>query len=223
MSVRVVRNQLLNTLYQRPALAQRVKGLLHRLGYDTRSWSRVVPYQTCAQWLADLGPENLDVLEVSAGQYWRAALPFRSYTEMNFPEHDICRETLDRQFDLIIADQVFEHLPYPGRAARNVRAMLRPGGRFLILTPFLVRYHPVPIDCTRWTETGLYYLLEEAGFEADSIRTGSWGNAACVRANFKKFPRRGFMGSLKNDTDLPVSVWALARIPQQDAAGSSVG
>ena len=62
-------------------------------------------------------------------------------------------------FDLIIAEQVFEHLKWPYRAAKNVYRMLRPGGSFLITTPFLVRCHEMPDDCTRWTDTELKNFL----------------------------------------------------------------
>jgi hypothetical protein len=57
------------------------------------------------------------------------------------------------------------------------------------------------------------YLLAEAGFPMEKIVTGSWGNRACVKANLRSFPgwaRRGF-GSLKNEPDYPVVVWALAQ------------
>lgn len=86
-----------------------------------------------------LGPAGLKVLEISA--------------------YDICDRPLDDTFDLIIAEQVFEHLLWPYRSARNVHRMLRPGGSFLITTPFLVKIHPVPYDCSRWTETGMKHLL----------------------------------------------------------------
>ena len=149
-------------------------------------------------------------MEISAGQFWQNA-GFRSFSEKNFPEFDICKDVLDQQFDIIIADQVFEHLPWPYRAAKNVHAMVKPGGYFLITTPFMIRVHDIPIDCTRWTETGLKYFLAECGFPFDQIVTGSWGNRACVKANFKRWARRGWFGSLKNERNFPVSVWALAK------------
>lgn len=189
---------------------QPIKQALHRIGYDTRHWTRPVMYEQCGRLVKRLGPENLDVLEISAGKYWQS-FPFRSFTEANFPEFDICQDVLPRQFDLIIADQVFEHLLWPYRAARNVFSMLRPGGHFLMTTPFLIRVHAIPNDCTRWTETGMKHFLAEAGFPLESIQSGSWGNRACVQANFSRWARRGWFGSLKNEPDFPVAVWSLAR------------
>jgi hypothetical protein len=90
--------------------------------------------------------------------------------------------------------------------------MLKPGGAFLVTTPFLVKIHHAPTDCSRWTQTGLKYLLAEAGFDLARIQTGSWGNRACVRVGLRRFPRfvRG-LHTLRNEPLYPVVVWALAR------------
>lgn len=189
---------------------KKIKNILNLVGYDYRHWTRPVMYQRCTEMLDVIGMQNLDVLEISAGQYWRT-LNFKSFTEANYPEFDICSDTLDRQFDLIIADQVFEHLLWPWRAAKNVYSMLRPGGYFLVTTPFLIKVHAIPNDCTRWTETGMKYFLAEAGFPLDEIKTDSWGNRSCVKANFTKWARKGWFGSLSNEPDFPVVVWAMAK------------
>ncbi len=191
----------------------RIKQVLDTLKYDYRHWTRPVMYARCTEMLKQLPMENMDTLEISAGQYWRT-LNFKSFSEANYPEFDICESALDRQFDLVIADQVFEHLLWPYRAARNVLSTLRPGGYFLMTTPFLIRVHAIPHDCTRWTETGIKYFLAECGFELAHIQTGSWGNRTCVKANFSKWARRGWFGSLRNEPDFPVVVWALARKAQ---------
>ena len=191
---------------------QRIKSGLEAVGYDHRHWTRPVMYQRCVELLRGLEPQRLDALEISAGKFFQT-LGFRSYTEANYPAFDICQGTLDRQFDLVIADQVWEHLLWPYRATRNVHAMLRPGGHFLVTTPFLIRVHAIPHDCTRWTETGMRHFLAECGFPLDGIVTGSWGNRACVKANFTRWARRGWFGSLRNEPDFPVVVWALARKP----------
>jgi hypothetical protein len=106
---------------------------------------------------------------------------------------------------------VFEHICYPFRAARNVHAMLREGGHFLITTPFLLKIHNHPVDCTRWTEAGMKYLLADSGFSLQAVVTGSWGNRACVIGNFRtwRYYNR-WLHSLRNEPDFPVVVWALA-------------
>jgi hypothetical protein len=89
--------------------------------------------------------------------------------------------------------------------------MLKHGGYLIVTVPFLVRVHPSPIDCCRWTETGLSYLLQECGFAEAGIRTGSWGNRACAKGNFSNWRKRGFFGSLANEAHFPVTVWAFAQ------------
>lgn len=179
-------------------------------GADGRKWSRVVMRDDCERWIAELGAERLKVLEISGNHY--ADLPFAEYRIAAYPDYDVCAGPLPDTFDLVIAEQVFEHLLRPYAAARNVHAMLRPGGHFLISTPFLVRVHDYPVDCTRWTETGLRGFLAESGFEPERIRTASWGNRACVNANFHDWTRfRPRLHSLANEPAFPYHVWALAQ------------
>lgn len=193
-----------------PRLKKRLRRLLHAVGYDTADWMRIVMYRQCFAFIRDLGPERLDVLEISGGPQWRREFDFRSYTTTSYPDFDVCSETLPERFDLIIADQVFEHLKWPYRAGKNVLTMLKPGGRFIVTVPFLVRIHPSPLDCTRWTEEGLSYFLQECGFDAAAITTGSWGNRACLVANLSSWRKRGVFGSLSNEPNLPLVVWAFA-------------
>lgn len=194
-----------------PRLKAQLRRTLQSVGYDTTDWMRIVMYRQCFAFVRELGPERLDVLEISAGAQWVREFAFRSYAATDYPQFDICSQTLPERFDLIIADQVFEHLKWPYRAARNVRAMVRPGGHFLVTVPFLVRLHRSPSDCTRWTEEGLSYFLQECGFAAAGITTGSWGNRDCVKANLTAWRKRGFLGSLVNEPDFPLVVWAFAR------------
>lgn len=201
-------------LMQDEAFKRRVKGWLRAVGYDPThwAWNVMLMYRECTAWLERFGLADKDALDVSAGQYWRA-LGFKSFTEANSPRFGISKDVLGRQFEGVIADQVFEHLPWPYRAVRNVYAMVRPGGVFIVSKPFLIRVHAVPIDCSRWTETGLKHLLVECGFPIEHFKTGAWGNRACVKANFTRWARRGWFSSLRNEPLFPVTVWAFARKP----------
>jgi SAM-dependent methyltransferase len=175
------------------------------------TWSRVIMNQETANMLKPLPFPQWTALEIS-GSAWQD-FGFREYKNINYPEYDICAEPLPEKFDLIIAEQIFEHLLYPYRAGRNVISMLNPGGYFLISVPFLVKVHNYPIDCTRWTETGLKYFLHECGFPLDSIQTGSWGNRQCIIANFSQWIVYDPLShSLDNEPEFPYHVWALARL-----------
>ena len=202
---------LTSLVRSRPALKLRARNLLQRLGYDTADWMRIVMYRRCFEFVRALGPDRLDVLEVSAGPQWSREFKFRSYTPTQYPDFDLCAQTLPATFDLIIADQVFEHLHWPYRAGRNALAMLKPGGVFLITVPFLVRVHASPTDCTRWTPEGLCYFLQECGFPDAGIAVDSWGNRACVKANLLAWRKRRPFDSLKNEPNFPLVVWAFAR------------
>lgn len=200
-----------SALRAHPSLKQRIKRFANAIGYDTTDWVRVVMYQKCFEFIRTLQPETLSVLEVSGGNQWRSQLDFGSYHATEYPGFDICSETLDQTFDLIIADQIFEHLEWPVAAAKNVYEMLNPGGYFVISAPFMIRVHASPIDCSRWTELGMKRMLQKAGFDETLVQTDSWGNRACVKANLNKWAKRGFFGSLKNEPNFPVMVWAFAQ------------
>lgn len=193
-------------------LSRKIKDKLKKIvKYDLTLWSKVVMHQECFGFIESINPSQLDTLEISGNSLEN--IKFKSYTKLNYPKYDICKDCLDKQFDLIMADQVFEHLLWPYRAGKNVYTMLNEGGYFIISTPFLVRIHNDPIDCSRWTETGLKYLLAECGFELDKIQTGSWGNRACINANFRKWSARGWglFTKLYNEENFPITVWAIAR------------
>jgi len=171
-------------------------------------WCRAVMNEATERFVQGLHPETLDVLEVS-GDAWRGT-PFKSYRSVKWPEFDICRDRTWRTFDLIIAEQVLEHVRRPDLALQNMRGMLRNGGAVLITTPFLIQYHPIPLDLWRWTADGMRALLEDQGIEV--IDANSWGNKACVVENFDSWldydPDKH---SLANEPDYPIVVWAFGR------------
>jgi SAM-dependent methyltransferase len=181
---------------------------LHPGGYE--HWLRVVMNQETARLVGGLDFKHASALEIS-GVQWKD-FRFARYKSVGYPDFDICAGVLDEKFDIILAEQVFEHVLWPYRGVRNVFQMLNPDGSFLITTPFLVRIHGHPIDCSRWTELGMRHLLAEGGFDMDRITTGSWGNRACARSNLLRWtPYNRWLHSLKNEPDYPVAVWALAR------------
>ena len=94
---------------------------LRNVGYEPTDWVRTVMYRECYKLIQGLGPETLDVLEISAGDRFSERFRFRSFTATQFPEFDICSQVLPKSFDLIIADQVFERVKWPYRAGKNVK------------------------------------------------------------------------------------------------------
>ena len=197
-------------------LIQKVKHYLYRaywkLGNEIIPWNRVVLNQETRKLISQIQPEKLNVFEIS-GTDWKD-FGFLSYKSSSMTDYDVCHSTLNETFDLIIAEQVFEHLLYPYRAGVNIYKMLNDGGYFLITTPFLYGIHNCPVDCTRWSETGLKYFLVECGFPIENISTGSWGNKQFLKShangNFCEFYFK-YWHSLENDPNFPTVVWGLAR------------
>ncbi len=182
-------------------------------------WCRVVMNREIGAFIQSLDCPSIDALEIS-GTGSQGRYEFRSYESVAFPEYDVCKGPLAREkFDLVIAEQVFEHILRPDLAATNVLQMLRPGGTFVIGTPFLLKIHGHPHDLYRWTEHGMQQLLETAGFKV--TRTGSWGNRECLLADLK--PGLGWtlyhplMHSLHNEPQFPIVVWAFAEKPRGEA------
>lgn len=185
-------------------------------GYRHEQWVRAVQVDDWQKFVANLKPSHLDALEISPGAHsiWHNA-GFRSYVAVQYPEFNIETEALPRQFDVIIAEHVFEHLRRPYAAARNVRSMLKDDGVFLIATPFLIRIHGEPGDYTRWTPDGLAGFLEDCGFRST---VHAWGNRKVVAANLYRWLDLGLRRDLRNESELPTVVWAYAYKTTERAA-----
>jgi len=174
--------------------------------HDSGDWCRVVMDRETRQLVAGLNYPQLDALEISGGR-WKLA-GFRSYESRVHPEFDLCGEVAAARFDIVIAAQVLEHVVDPDKALENCKRLLRPGGHLLVTTPFLIRYHPEPLDLWRWTEAGLRLLFERHGFQV--ISSGSWGNMQCLVMNLSHWaPYLHGHHSLENDPRFPLVVWAL--------------
>src|SRR5215831_16320944 len=171
-------------------------------------WTRTVMNREVDALIRALPPEHLDAVEISGNL--RGGYAWHSYQRTHYPDFDLCGDDLpEHTYDFVICEQVLEHVADRWRAAANLRRLCRPGGLVLVSTPFLIRVHGEPEDYWRFTDAGLEHLLSRAGLDVLWVRT--WGNAACVRANFRTWKRRRPWHSLRNDPKLPVTVWALGR------------
>jgi SAM-dependent methyltransferase len=182
-----------------------------------RSLNRVVMQKESRDWIMGLGPERLDALELS-GKFGQS-FPFRSYRFVNRWKFDPCTgPMLDDagkvvRFDLILANQVWEHLDRPFAATRNIWRMLRPGGWFWVAVPFLAPLHAAPVDCSRWSARGLGNLLIEGGFDPDRVHARQWGNRHVAARNLE-LPWPPVLrddDDLTDDPDFPVVAWAMAQ------------
>jgi SAM-dependent methyltransferase len=174
-------------------------------------WARKVMNDRTAALVGALDHASMDAAEISGGRWSR--YPWRSFKRLDYPAFDITSDTgYGQELDFMVIEQVIEHVTHPHRAVRNVHRMLRPGGRFLITLPFLLKIHNHPIDCSRWTPLGLEYFLEDCGFDRARLVVESWGNRDCIIANFESWvPYDPALHSLENEPKFPIVVWALAQ------------
>lgn len=170
-------------------------------------WIRLEMDRQVDRFLTGLGP--VDALEVSGDLHEHR--PWRSYRRVEWPAFDICNPTdpMPEPADVVICEQVLEHVPDPWTAARTLHSLTRPGGHAVVSVPFLLRIHEQGYgDHWRFTPSGLRLLLEGAGFDVTEV--GAWGNAASVRGNLRVWRRR-YGGSMRNEPTMPVVVWAFAQ------------
>jgi SAM-dependent methyltransferase len=162
--------------------------------------------------IAALEPPGKTAVEISGDAH--AGHGWLRYTSLNYPEFDLCAPLGDRErFDVVICEQVIEHVPDPSRAAANLAGLCQPGGHVIVSTPFLIRVHELPAfglaDYWRFTPRGLRTLLERAGLRVEQV--GAWGNRRCIVGNLDGWPAYRPWHSLGNEPDRPVQVWAFAR------------
>lgn len=195
--------------------AARDRLLLPEAFAGNEQWQRVPLIEAVDRHVDALGPADLSAVEISGDAL--AGKPWKRFTSLNYPEFDLCAPLHDRgTFDVVICEQVIEHVLDPRAAAENLRGLCAPGGHVIVSTPFLIRVHELPMfgmhDYWRFTPRGLHTLLEGAGLTVDTI--GSWGNRDCIVGNLDRWPAYRRWHSLRNEPDLPVQVWAFARNPK---------
>ena len=172
-------------------------------------WLRAVMIPDTRRVFESLNPTSLHVAEIS-GALW-TELPWASRTQLDFPEFDLCEPPaeLPGPFDLVICEQVLEHVVDPLTAVNTLRRMCKLDGYVYVSTPFLVRLHDWPGDYWRFTPDGMAVLLRSQGLKPLWVR--SWGNRKAVAANFDRWVPRPPWGTLRNEPGLPAVVWALAQ------------
>ncbi len=182
------------------------------------SLNRIAMAKSSRGMIRQLGPKQLHVAEISGK--WGQMFDFATYQQFRFPQYDICEGPIRDdnggvlKFDLVLANQVWEHLDRPYAATKNVRKMLRRGGYFWLAVPFYIPFHAAPNDCSRWSARGLKNLLMECGFEGDAIRAQQWGNRNAALRNLEdQWPPEYDEASdpLDNDPEMPVCAWAIAQ------------
>ncbi len=186
---------------------------------------RYTMYQTLAPLLTRLAaglPLPGRLLAVSGGGL--LAEPFRErgleVVETRFPDEDWQNLPFaDASFDVVLSDQVLEHVADPFRCAAEGRRVLRPGGLQIHTTCFVNPIHDAPGDNYRFTPDGLRLVFEKE----EEIEVGGWGNPLVPllwllpRIAFRPVPvaRRNPLSWLArwNQDRWPIVTWYVGRTP----------
>ena len=119
----------------------------------------------------------------------------------NYPVVDVqsMPDYRDGTYDLVVLDQILEHVRDPWRAVREVHRILKPGGICIATTPFLIQFHGYPDDYHRFTESGLRELFTMF----NSVTVDSWGN----RFTVKTIASYGWLSCGNTRAMLAIALW----------------
>lgn len=191
-------------------------------GWGNDGW--VLPLLPAGSRILELGCGRGDFLRIALRRGWRAegvetapaAAERARRTGAPIHERPLEQTDLpDASFDAVFAWMVLEHLEDPGRTLREIRRILRPGGRFLFSVPdagswefslFGPRWYSLecPRHLTHFDRGRLDALLRRSGLRPVSWR--SQRNTANII---------GSLGYLLEDLGLPLSLaLRLIRYPE---------
>jgi len=100
----------------------------------------------------------------------------------------------DSTVDIVVSNQVLEHVRYPHKYLSEARRVLAANGKLILSTHGIWRYHPDPCDFWRWTSAGLRCEIEDAGFAVESFSGILGPEATAIQlwqdAFMKRVPKR---------------------------------
>lgn len=141
-------------------------------------------------WLAAQDVRGLRVLDVGCGDRPYGVLLAGGAEIVGFDVPDNLHADLhgsidaipveDASFDVVLCLQVLEHVPDPAAAVRELRRVVKPGGRVLLSTHGVYPFHPNPDDLWRWTHDGLERLFRANGEWSSVTVSPGAGTAATV-------------------------------------------
>jgi SAM-dependent methyltransferase len=140
-------------------------------------------------------------------------------TSADYPEVDMqCMPYEDERYDVVVSDQVIEHLAHPERAVSECRRVLRPGGVAIITSCFLNPLHPSPNDYWRFSPEGMQHLFNDGYWEI--LECGGWGNRIALvliflrdRFRFLEIPEGNSLRNRLatwNEKKYPIVTWIVA-------------
>lgn len=89
----------------------------------------------------------------------------------DIPHQDLCALSFsDASFDLVLCNELFEHVQDLDQAFREIARVLRPGGRLVATCPLAFGQKESIVKATHNTSTGEAQVLGEAEYHGDPVR-----------------------------------------------------
>ena len=123
------------------------------------------------QILVDFGCGDMpyrSVIEPVVGKYLGVDLSINPRAE-HFIDFDSKTSLPDNYADIILSNQVLEHVDNPSGYLKEALRILKPGGSIILTTHGYWFYHPTPNDYWRWTSAGLKKIVEAEGYKINSF------------------------------------------------------
>ena len=121
--------------------------------------------------LVDFGCGDMpykSVIEPLVGQYLGVDLDMNPKADHHI-DFDSKTTLPDNYCDIILSNQVLEHVESPAGYLQEAYRILKPGGSLIISTHGYWYYHPTPNDYWRWTSAGLQKTIKKENFQIDSF------------------------------------------------------
>jgi|GEM_PF-4900783 len=139
------------------------------------------------------------------------------FTSTTYPQINIMNLSSFRngEFDVVVTDQVLEHVPNPFQAVKEMYRILKKGGFNINTSCTFNPIHDVS-DYFRFTKEGFKQIHKMFN---KIITIGSWGNRKVIGNfilnNYKSFDvrknKRDYMLANNNDDKWPWVVWCIAQ------------
>lgn len=114
---------------------------------------------------------------------------------LDVQDEDLQQKVKDR-FNYIFMIEVFEHLNNPSKAFSNIYNLLKPGGKLIGSTPWIIPIHDHPNDFYRFTHFVLRHLLKENKFVVEEMYSRGTYVDSVISLMFRGLKTGGFPGKL---------------------------
>lgn len=157
------------------------------MAHTTHSLFRTVFYDALKS--ITLAGSTLDLGGARMSDYHKLFKGTPSFTVVNIDEYygydlkfDVEKDfpLENAVYDNVVCLNLLEHTYRHAHVLKESFRVMRPGGKFVSVTPFAMPLHGCPHDYFRYTDSALKKMLEEAGFTVERIETMGHGPFSCA-------------------------------------------